>query len=108
MNNKNIKDFILNNKIDICVLIAMISFAFIICCNFLKPHFPLDAYYISAYGYSSYIPTFLASNRMFCALLFKLWIALDISLKKEMVLEIIAFLLINRNLDMHLKILKTL
>ncbi|MGN1302966.1 MAG: glucosyltransferase domain-containing protein [Clostridia bacterium] len=87
MNNKrNIKHFIQNNKIDICVLIAMISFAFIICVNFLKPHFPLDAYYISAYGYSHYIPTFLASNRMFCALLFKLWTVLDISLNTEMII----------------------
>lgn len=82
----NIKNYITNNKINIFILFAMISFAYIICFNFLKPHFPLDAYYISAYGYSPYIPTFLASNRMFCALLFKLWIALDISLKKEMII----------------------
>lgn len=85
-NTKKIKQIILNNKVDICILIAMIAFAFIICFNFLKPHFPQDAYYISAYGYSPYIPTFLASNRMFCALLFKLWIVLDISLNQEMVL----------------------
>lgn len=83
-NKRNLKQFIFYKKIDISILIGMIAFAFIICFNFCKPHFSQDAYYHTAYGYEPYIQTFLVSNRMFSALLFKLCSVLNIQVITEM------------------------
>ena len=42
-NEHNIGNFIKRNKVNICILIGMLAFTFIICFNFLKPHFSNDA-----------------------------------------------------------------
>lgn len=83
-NRKRLEQYIINNKFNISILIGMIVFAFIICFNFCRPHFSQDAYYHTAYGYEAYIQTFLASNRMFSALLFKLCSVLNIQVITEM------------------------
>ena len=80
----NIEKYIEQNKFKIGIFTGMIAFSLIICFNFLIPHFPSDAYYISAYGYETYINHYLASNRIFCALLFKIYMALNISITQQM------------------------
>ena len=82
-NKSSIKEFIIKNKVNIFILIGMISYTFIICYNFIIPHFSNDAYYISTYGYDYYIEQFLASNRMFSALILKIFSILDISFESE-------------------------
>lgn len=82
-NKSNIKEFIIKNKVNIFTLIGMIFYTFIICFNFIVPHFSNDAYYISSYGYDYYIEQFLASNRMFSALILKIFSILDISFETE-------------------------
>ena len=76
--NTNSKSNIVNYKLNISILAGMVVFAFIICFNFCRPHFSQDAYYHTAYGYEPYIQTFLLSNRMFSALLFKIFSILNI------------------------------
>ena len=83
-NEHNIGNFIKRNKVNICILIGMLAFTFIICFNFLKPHFSNDAYYIASYGYDYYINHFLASNRIFSALILKIFLILDIPFEKEL------------------------
>lgn len=82
-NKSSIKEFIIKNKVNIFILIGMISYTFIICYNFIIPHFSNDAYYISTYGYDYYIGHFLASNRMFSALILKIFLILDIPFETE-------------------------
>ena len=79
-----LKEYIIKNKINICIFIGMLSFTFIICCNFLKPHFSQDAYWVNAYGYDYYIKHFLASNRIFSALILWIFLKLDIPFWKEL------------------------
>lgn len=84
-NNKSgIKNFFKNNKVNIFIFIGMILFTFIICFNFLKPHFSNDAYYVYAYGYDYYANHFLASNRMFSALILLIFKWLDIPFVTEL------------------------
>lgn len=84
-NNKSgIKNFFKNNKVNIFIFIGMILFTFIICFNFLKPHFSNDAYYVYAYGYDYYAHHFLLSNRMFSALILLIFKWLDIPLVTEL------------------------
>lgn len=80
----NLKEYILKNKINIFVFVGMLAFTFIICCNFLKPHFSQDAYWVNAYGYNYYIKHFLASNRIFSALILWIFLKLDIPFWKEL------------------------
>lgn len=85
MKNKiNVKEIVEKNKVNIFILLGMIAFTFIICFNFLKPHFSNDAYYIASYGYDYYINHFLASNRIFSALILKIFLILDIPFVKEL------------------------
>jgi len=73
-----------NNKFNILVFIGMILFTFIICFNFLKVHFSNDAYYVYAYGYGYYANHFLASNRIFSALILLIFKWLDIPFVTEL------------------------
>lgn len=84
-NNKSgIKKFFENNKVNIFIFVGMILFTFIICFNFLKVHFSNDAYYVYAYGYDYYANHFLASNRMFSALILLIFKWLDIPFVTEL------------------------
>lgn len=84
-NNKNgIKDFFKKNKVNIFIFLGMLVFTFIICFNFLKVHFSNDAYYVYAYGYDYYANHFLASNRMFSALILLIFKWLDIPFVTEL------------------------
>lgn len=80
----SIKEVIEKNKLNIFILLGMLTFTFIICFNFLKPHFSNDAYYVTSYGYDYYINHFLASNRIFSALILKIFLILDIPFVKEL------------------------
>lgn len=80
------KEFILKNKINIFILVAMMAFTFIICFNFIKPHFSNDSYSIVSYGRDYYINHFLASNRVFSALIFKIFLVLDISFETQLLI----------------------
>lgn len=85
MKNKiSIKEIIEKNKLNIFIFLGMLAFTFIICFNFLKPHFSNDAYYVASYGYDYYINHFLASNRIFSALILKIFLILDIPFVKEL------------------------
>ena len=65
-NASGLKEFFIKNKLNIFIFIGMTLFTYIICFNFLKPHYSSDAYFVSNYGYAAYVEQFLASNRMFC------------------------------------------
>ena len=80
----SVKRFFINNKKDISIFIGMLAFVFIICFNFMKPHYTNDCYYVNAYGYTYYAKHFLASNRIFSALILWIFLKLDIPLWKEL------------------------
>lgn len=84
INLNNIKNAILENKVNIFIFAGIVLFTFIICFNFLKPHFSSDAYWISAYGYENYIKHFLASNRIFSALILWIFLKLKIPFYQEL------------------------
>lgn len=84
INFNKLKEYILKNKINIFIFIGMVAFTFIICWNFLKPHFSNDTYWVNAYGYKYYIKHFLASNRIFSALILWVFLKLDIPFWKEL------------------------
>lgn len=83
-NASRIKEIFIKNKLNIFIFIGMALFTYIICFNFLKPHFSNDAYYVYAYGYDYYANHFLASNRMFSALILLIFKWLDIPFVTEL------------------------
>lgn len=83
-NASRIKEIFIKNKLNIFIFIGMALFTYIICFNFLKPHYSSDAYFIFDYGYSEYVEQFLASNRMFSALILLIFKWLDIPFVTEL------------------------
>lgn len=83
-NASGLKEFFIKNKLNIFIFIGMALFTYIICFNFLKPHYSSDAYFIFDYGYSEYVEQFLASNRMFSALILLIFKWLDIPFVTEL------------------------
>ena len=82
-NASKLKEFFIKNKLNIFIFIGMTLFTYIICFNFLKPHYSSDAYFVSNYGYAAYVEQFLASNRMFSALILLIFKWLDIPFVTE-------------------------
>lgn len=82
-NASGLKEFFIKNKLNIFIFIGMTLFTYIICFNFLKPHYSSDAYFVSNYGYAAYVEQFLASNRMFSALILLIFKWLDIPFVTE-------------------------
>lgn len=83
-NASGLKEFFIKNKLNIFIFIGMTLFTYIICFNFLKPHYSSDAYFVSNYGYAAYVEQFLASNRMFSALILLIFKWLDIPFVTEL------------------------